>query len=97
MEIGLEGKRILGINGIGRIGKLTLWNNLHQKYYDGIVINAGRELGKRLEDAVAYLTTDSTYGTLDRFLYGYTGKSCDVKNLDRSESIVEMCGIPVKC
>lgn len=96
MEIKLEGKRILGINGIGRIGKLTLWNNLHQKYYDGIVVNAGREIGKKLEDAVAYLMTDSTYGTLDRFLYGYTGQSCDVKILDRSESLIQMCGIPIK-
>ena len=96
MEIKLEGKRILGINGIGRIGKLTLWNHLNQKYYDGIVINAGRELGKKLEDAIAYLTTDSTYGSLDHFLYGYSGQSAEVKILDRSAFIVEMCGIPVK-
>lgn len=92
----LDGSRILGINGIGRIGKLTLWNNLHQKYYDGIVINAGRELGKKLEDAIAYLTSDSTYGTLDHFLYGYTGQSCNVRILDRADALLEMCGIPVK-
>lgn len=96
MEIKLEGKRILGINGIGRIGKLTLWNNLHQRYYDGIVINAGRDLGRKLEDAVDYLSTDSTYGSLDHFLYGYTGQSADVKILDRSSSLIEMCGIPIK-
>ncbi|MEA5059016.1 MAG: glyceraldehyde 3-phosphate dehydrogenase NAD-binding domain-containing protein [Candidatus Pelethousia sp.] len=96
MEIKLEGKRILGINGIGRIGKLTLWNNLHQKYYDGIVVNAGREIGKKLEDAIAYLTTDSTYGTLDRFLYGYSGQTCNVKIIDRAECLIELCGIPIK-
>ena len=60
------------------------------------MINAGRDLGRKLEDAVAYLTTDSTYGSLDRFLYGYTGQSADVKILDRSSSLIEMCGIPIR-
>lgn len=96
MEINLTGKRVLGINGIGRIGKLTLWDNLHHKHYDGIVINAGRELGKRMDDAIAYLTTDSTYGTLDQFLYGFTGKSCNVKVIDEAKAMIEMNGIPVK-
>lgn len=96
MEIIMEGKRILGINGVGRIGKLTLWNNLHQKYYDGIVINAGREVGKKLEDAIAYLTTDSTYGTLDHFLYGYSGQSCQAKILNREQALFELCGLPIK-
>ncbi|MDD2216368.1 MAG: glyceraldehyde 3-phosphate dehydrogenase NAD-binding domain-containing protein [Eubacteriales bacterium] len=96
MDMNLQNKRMLGINGIGRIGKLTLWNNLNLKHFDGIVINSGRELGKRIEDIIQYLTTDSTYGTLDRFLYGYTGKSCNVKILDRSECLFEMDGIPVK-
>lgn len=96
MEIQLHNKRILGINGIGRIGKLTLWNHLNLKYFDGIVINSGRELGKKMEDIIQYLSTDSTYGTLNRFLYGYTGKSCDIKILDRSKCMFEMNGIPVK-
>lgn len=96
MEINLHSKRILGINGIGRIGKLTLWNHLNLKHFDGIIINSGRELGKKIEDIVQYLTTDSTYGTLDRFLYGYTGKSSDVKILDSSECLIELNGIPVK-
>lgn len=96
MEMKMEGKKVLGINGIGRIGKLTLWHNLYQKYYDGIVLNAGREIGKNLEDTIAYLTSDSTYGTLDRFLYGYTGQSCDIKILSRSECLIELCGVPVK-
>ncbi|MGI6731627.1 MAG: type I glyceraldehyde-3-phosphate dehydrogenase [Anaerovoracaceae bacterium] len=96
MDINLQNKRILGINGIGRIGKLTLWNHLNHKYFDGIVINAGRELGKTVEDVIHYLTTDSTYGSLDRFMYGYTGKSCNVKILNRTESLIEIDGIPVK-
>ncbi|MFA7660498.1 MAG: glyceraldehyde 3-phosphate dehydrogenase NAD-binding domain-containing protein, partial [Anaerovoracaceae bacterium] len=96
MNMHLPNKRILGINGIGRIGKLTLWNHLNLKHYDGIVINAGREIGKKIDDIVQYLTTDSTYGTLDRFLYGYSGKSCDVKVLDQSDCIIQMDGIPVR-
>lgn len=96
MNIKIEGKRILGINGIGRIGKLTLWNSLSQKYYDGIVVNAGREIGRTLEDALAYLTADSTYGTLDRFLFGYTGQTCEAKIRSRSDNLVELCGMPVK-
>ncbi|WHH60793.1 glyceraldehyde 3-phosphate dehydrogenase NAD-binding domain-containing protein [Petroclostridium sp. X23] len=96
MEIQLHNKRILGINGIGRIGKLTLWNHLNLKYFDGIVINSGRELGKKMEDIIQYLSVDSTYGTLNRFLYGYTGESCDIKIPDRSECMIEMDGIPVK-
>jgi glyceraldehyde 3-phosphate dehydrogenase len=96
MNVPLKSKRLLGINGVGRIGKLTLWNHLNLRHFDGIVINAGREVGKRVEDIVRYLTTDSTYGSLDRFLYGYTGKSCDVKVLDEAECILEMNGIIVK-
>lgn len=92
----MNSKRILGINGIGRIGKLTLWNHLNLKHFDGIVINSGRELGKKTEDIIHYLSTDSTYGTLDKFLYGYTGKSCDIKILDSQECLIEISGIPVK-
>ena len=96
MNAPLQSKRMLGINGIGRIGKLTLWNHLNLKHFDGIVINAGREVGKKAEDIIHYLTTDSTYGTIDRFLYGYTGKSCNVKVLDETECVFEMNGMPVK-
>lgn len=96
MTLKLEGKRILGINGIGRMGKLTLWNNLLQKYYDAIILNAGREIGKTLEDAVSYLTRDSTYGTLDRFLFGYSGQKCQAKILSHSDNWIELHGVPIK-
>ncbi|HHX13950.1 MAG TPA: glyceraldehyde-3-phosphate dehydrogenase [Clostridiales bacterium] len=95
-EWDMRNKRVLGINGVGRIGKLTLWNHLNMKHFDGIVVNAGRMLGRQLEDAVHYMTTDSTYGMLDHFLHGYSGKSCDVKILNKEEAIMEMNGIPVR-
>lgn len=96
MNVPLKNKNLLGINGLGRIGKLTLWNHLNVRHFDGVVVNAGREVGKKMEDVVHYLTTDSTYGSLDRFLYGYTGKSCDVKILDETEGLLEMNGMLVK-
>lgn len=96
MSTMLQNKRLLGINGIGRIGKLTLWNHINLKHFDGIVINAGREIGKKLEDCLHYLTTDTTYGSLERFLYGLSGNGIDPKILDREEKIFEIDGIPVK-
>ena len=96
MNLPLKNKRILGINGIGRIGKLTLWNHLNLRHFDSIVINAGREIGKKTDDIVHYLITDSTYGTLDRFLFGYTGKSCNVIVINEDECIFDINGITVK-
>ena len=42
--------RTLGINGFGRIGKLSLWFNAASKRFDHIVVNPGREIGRGLED-----------------------------------------------
>lgn len=92
----LRNKRILGINGIGRIGKLTLWNHLNQRHFDRIVINSGRVIGRSLDDAIHYLTTDSTYGTLERFRYGYSGQSLNIKVLEGEENLLEIDGIEVK-
>lgn len=94
MQTQITTKKILGINGIGRIGKLTLWNHLNLRYFDTIVINAGRSLGKRDSDVIHYLTTDSTYGSLDRFLYGHTGKRCAVTKL--AENLFDFDGTIIK-
>ncbi len=94
MEAQLKSKRLLGINGIGRIGKLTLWNHLILRHFEGIVINAGRDLGKNPNDIIHYLTTDSTYGSIDRFLYGHTGKTCQITEL--GDYLFEFDGIKIK-
>ena len=92
----LKSSRKLGINGVGRIGKLTLWNHLNVGHFDGFVINTGRLVGKSLGDFVDYLTTDSTYGTIHNFFYGYTGKQCDIKITDKKSNIFTINEIPVK-
>ncbi len=58
----------LGINGMGRIGKLSLWHHVSRKAFSDIVINLGREVGKGLEDIAAFIEKDSSYGRLSNYL-----------------------------
>jgi len=92
----LQSRKILGINGIGRIGKLTLWNHLSNGHFDSYIVNTGRLVGKKLEDIIDYLINDSTYGSLDRFLYGYSGKCCQIKISREDKDTFIINGIPVK-
>ncbi len=96
MATSMNGKKLLGINGLGRIGKLSLWYHLLNRKFDGLVINVGREVGKDLDDLVQTIISDSTYGTLDHFLFGYSGKRCDIKVTDRENRLVEINGFPIK-
>ena len=43
-----EGAKVLGINGLGRIGKLSLWHHAGRKFFDEIVITVGRKVGTGL-------------------------------------------------
>ncbi len=92
----LQSRKILGINGVGRIGKLTLWSHLSIGHFDGYTINTGRKVGKQLEDIIDYLIKDSTYGSLDRFLYGYSGNSCSIELNPEDESAFTINGTPIK-
>ena len=85
----------LGINGLGRIGKLTLWYHLQEDHFDGFVINVGRQVGNSLEDIIHLLGTDSTYGPLEKFLFGIRGQK-DIKIIDRSDNLLQVFGKPVK-
>ena len=87
---------ILGINGMGRIGKLTFWNQLSIDAFEGYVINAGREVGSSLEDFIDFIKTDSTYGNLDRFLYGYSGKVSVIEDVNYDNWTFVINGRPVK-
>jgi glyceraldehyde 3-phosphate dehydrogenase len=84
----------LGINGLGRIGKLTLWHHIGRKYFDEIVINMGRKVGKSMEDLANYIENDSTYGTLQWYLYGHKAGSV-ITDLDDARGTMKIDGIPV--
>lgn len=96
MNSHLQSRQKLGINGAGRIGKLTLWHHLNVGHFDCFVINTGRQAGKKLEDIIDYLVKDSTYGSLDRYLYGYSGKSSAIEITDREAGLFTINGSPVK-
>ena len=96
MNASVNSKRLLGINGLGRIGKLTLWNFLYQRHFDGIVVNMGREVGQSTDDLLQVIETDSTYGSLGKFLYGHSRK-CEVKVLDEGTNLLlDIDGMMVK-
>ncbi len=92
----LLGKNILGINGLGRIGKLTLWNHLATGYFDAFVINVGRKVGKDLKALAQMLERDSTYGSLEKYLYGCSKKGMGITVTDEEEGLLTVEGVPVK-
>jgi len=96
MTISINEKKLLGINGLGRIGKLTLWYHLVSRNFDGIIINVGREVGKNLDDLVQTISSDSTYGSLDQFLYGHSGRKCKIEIPDPNNGVIEIDGFPIK-
>ncbi len=84
----------LGINGFGRIGKLTVWNQIGLKYFEELVINVGREVGVSINDIAHYIERDSTYGSLQSFLYGFKSKPV-VKEIDEQNGTMIIDGIKV--
>jgi glyceraldehyde 3-phosphate dehydrogenase len=87
-------KRVLAINGFGRIGKLTLWHHAARKYFSEILINVGRKVGSGLADIAHYTERDSTYGGLSQYLYGFRGKPV-IDNLDEAGGTMTVDGIKV--
>ena len=84
----------LGINGLGRIGKLSLWHHVSRKHFSGIVINIGREVGRNLTDLAAMLEKDSTYGRLGAYLYGYKCPRV-IEQLNEEKGTMLIDGVPV--
>jgi glyceraldehyde 3-phosphate dehydrogenase len=87
----MGGQRTLGINGLGRIGKLTLWHHLGRDEFDRIVINVGRQVGTSLDALAQYISKDTTYGALHRFLHGQAGVP-DVKVVDEERGLMRAHG-----
>jgi glyceraldehyde 3-phosphate dehydrogenase len=84
----------LGINGLGRIGKLSLWHHVSRKHFSGIVANIGREVGRNLEDLAAMLEKDSTYGRLGTYLYGHKSPRV-IEELNNDKGTMLVNGVPV--
>lgn len=84
----------LGINGLGRIGKLSLWQHVARKHFSGIVANIGRDVGSSLSDLASMLERDSTYGRLGTYLYGH---SCPrvIEELNEEKGTMVVNGVPV--
>ncbi len=85
----------LGINGLGRIGKLSVWHHVARKSFSEIVVNVGREIGKGLQDIAAAIEKDSTYGRLGAYLYGHKCPRV-IENLNETEGTMTVDGVPVK-
>ena len=89
------GNKVLGINGFGRIGKLTLWHHVGRKYFDEIVVNIGRQVGVSLEDIAHYVERDSTYGWLHGYLYGHQAQPV-VSEIDESSGTMVLDGVKIQ-
>jgi glyceraldehyde 3-phosphate dehydrogenase len=85
----------LGINGLGRIGKLTLWHHVGRKYFSEIVVNLGRPAGRSLADIAHYIERDSTYGRLQGYLYGHRAQPV-INDIDEARGRMLIDGVPVR-
>lgn len=87
--------RKLGVNGFGRIGKLTLWHHVGRKFFDEIIVNIGRQPGSGLADIAHYLERDSTYGWLHGYLHGHRGEPV-IADLNESGGSMSVDGVKVR-
>ncbi len=85
----------LGINGLGRIGKLTLWHHVSRKFFTDIVVNIGRNAGQSFDDIVHYIERDSTYGRLAGYLHGCMAKPV-IEDIDPSAGTMKINGVNVR-
>jgi len=95
MAASIDFKFKLGINGLGRIGKLTLWHHVARKSFGEIVVNLGRKAGTCLSDVAHYIERDSTYGWLHGYLYGHQARSV-VTDIDEASGSLRIDGVPVR-
>jgi len=85
----------LGINGLGRIGKLSLWHHVSRKHFSEIVVNVGRQVGTGLQDIASSIDRDSSYGRLGMYLHGCKGTQV-IENLNEADGTMTINGVPVK-
>lgn len=85
----------LGINGLGRIGKLTLWHHIGRKFFGELVVNIGRRAGTSMQDIAHYIERDSTYGLLRGYLYGFNAGPM-ITDLDEKNGTLQIDGVRVR-
>ena len=85
---------ILGINSLGRIGKLSLWHHVSRKYFKEIVVNLGREAGTSMDAIAQAIEKDATYGLLHRFLHGIKAQRV-IQITDDKNGKMLIDGVPV--
>jgi glyceraldehyde 3-phosphate dehydrogenase len=90
-----NGAPTLGINGFGRIGKLTLWHHVARKYFGRLGVNIGRQAGTALHDVAHYIERDSSYGLLQNYLYGCQASQV-IDNLDEASGSMTIDGVTVQ-
>lgn len=88
-------ERTLGINSLGRIGKLSLWHHVERKYFTKVAVNVGRKVGRDLEAVCQTIEKDSTYGSMHRFLFGVNAEPC-IRIADREQGLLDVAGTPVR-
>lgn len=86
--------KVLGINSLGRIGKLSLWHHVGRKYFQEIVVNLGREVGTGLQSVAQLIEKDATYGLLHKFLHGVRSERV-IEVVDEKKGKLIIDGIPV--
>lgn len=86
----------LGLNGLGRIGKLSLWHHVGRKHFSGIVANVGREIGVGLQDLAASIERDSSYGRLSGYLFGARQNARVIEELNDRDGTMRVNGVPVQ-
>lgn len=84
----------LGINGLGRIGKLSLWHHVSRRFFSEVVVNLGRDVGSGLQDIAAAIEKDSTYGRLSMYLHGHQGGPV-IEDLRKETGTMTVNGMPV--
>ena len=87
--------KTLGVNGFGRIGKLTVWHHIARQYFQEIVVNIGREAGQSMEDIAHYIERDSSYGMLHSYLHGHQAGPV-ITAIDEAENMLTVDGVSVR-
>lgn len=94
VQVSEKKQPVLGINSLGRIGKLTLWHHINRKYFKEIVVNLGREAGAGLDAVAQAIEKDTTYGLMHKFLYGIKAERL-IQIVDDKQGKLLIDGIPV--